>query len=57
MTQSPPQPPAAPAAGRDPATAGPQDRRLGLPLWIWLGALTAAIVAVLLIVGRGSFAP
>ncbi len=55
MTTSP-QDPAA-AAVRDPVTAAPPAGRRGLPLWVWLGALTAAIVALLLIVGRGSFAP
>jgi hypothetical protein len=35
----------------------PSEReRRGLPLWLWMLLLTAAIVALLLYVGRESFA-
>lgn len=37
--------------------ADPAERkRAGLPLWLWMLLLTAAIVALLLYVGRNSFA-
>ncbi len=37
--------------------AGPAERkRAALPLWLWMLLLTAAIVALLLYVGRDSFA-
>jgi hypothetical protein len=31
-------------------------RRAALPMWLWLLLLTLAIVALLVVVGRGSFA-
>jgi hypothetical protein len=37
---------------RDPA----ERRRPALPLWLWMLLLTAAIVALLVYVGRTSFA-
>jgi type VI protein secretion system component VasF len=37
--------------------ADPAERkRPGLPIWLWMFLLTAAIVAMLLYVGRNSFA-
>ena len=38
---------------REPA----ERRRPALPLWLWMLLLTAAIVALLVYVGRESFAP
>jgi len=39
----------------DPPTEISKPRR-GLPLWLWMLLLTAAIVATLFFVGRNSFA-
>jgi hypothetical protein len=35
----------------------PERARRGLPMWLWLALLTLAIAALLVIVGRESFAP
>jgi hypothetical protein len=40
-----------------PAQAPPDRPRRALPLWLWMLLLTAAIVALLFVVGRDSFAP
>ncbi len=42
-------PPDTPESAKDAA-------RRGLPLWAWLALLTAATIALLILVGRGSFA-
>ncbi|MFO0988424.1 MAG: hypothetical protein U1F37_13815 [Alphaproteobacteria bacterium] len=39
-----------------PAIDPAERKRLALPLWLWMALLTAAIVALLLYVGRNSFA-
>jgi hypothetical protein len=41
----------APAQGPDA-----ERRRAALPLWLWMALLTAAIAALLFVVGRQSFA-
>ena len=48
MTQRP----GPPVAPRDPA----ERKRPALPLWLWMPLLTAAIVALVIFVGRNSFA-
>ena len=39
-----------------PRVAPAERKRAALPLWLWMLLLTAAIVALLLYVGRNSFA-
>jgi hypothetical protein len=46
-------PPVAPAPPTDPAE---RRARPALPLWLWMPLLTATIVALVIFVGRNSFA-
>ncbi len=39
-----------------PRSDSAERKRKALPLWLWMFLLTAAIVALLLYVGRNSFA-
>jgi type VI protein secretion system component VasF len=42
--------------GAKPHADRAERSRAALPLWLWMLLLTAAIVALLLLVGRNSFA-